>query len=141
MVITAEYKFPPRPRIDTGEKPIRPQRVEEVTPVVSLNHMARLWRRRRGRRYLGEEDEKFLSEMEKNLQTAVDQINENFQANNIDIHLSVARVRNKYVLDIYDCSDQRLCRLIGKKGVDLDDLPEFFRRLQEKVGVVLDTAV
>lgn len=141
MVITAEYKFPPRPRVDTGEKPIRLNKVEEVTPTVSLNHMARLWRRRRGRRYLGEEDEKFLSEMEKSLQSAVDQINENFQANSIDIHLSVARVRNKYVLDIYDCSDQRLCRLIGKKGVGLDEIPEFLHRLQEQVGVVMDTAV
>lgn len=137
MVITAEYKFPPRPRVDTGEEPIRPHRIEDITPVVSLNHMARLWKRRRGRSYLKEKE--FLSEAEENLQSVVDQVNENFQVNNMDIHLNVARIRNKYVLDIYDCSDQRLCRLIGKRGVSLEDLPEFLRRLQEKVGLVLNT--
>ncbi|MFO7760849.1 MAG: hypothetical protein ACQES8_08905 [Thermodesulfobacteriota bacterium] len=140
MVITAEYKFPPRPRIDSGGEPIRPHRLEDITPVVSLNYMARLWQRRRGRQYLGEEEE-LLSEAEKNLQLLVNQVNENFRANGIEVHLSVARFRNKYILDIYDCSDKRLCRLIGKKGVGLEDFPEFLRRLQEQVGIVLNTAV
>ncbi len=140
MVIGAEhFKFPPRPRVDTGEKPIQPHRVENITPVVSLNYMARLWKRRRGRRYMDEEE--LPSEAEKNLQSVINQVNENFREHKVDIHLSLARVRNKYVLDIYDCSDLRLCRLIGKKGITLENLPDFLRNLQENVGLVLDTAV
>jgi len=56
----------------------------------------------------------------------------------VPIHLGLVRVNDGYEIDIYDCSDNRVCKIIREDGVHLDDLSTLFRNLQEESGILID---
>ncbi|MEA3547511.1 MAG: hypothetical protein U9R66_07595 [Thermodesulfobacteriota bacterium] len=139
MVITDEFKFPRPPRIEPGVRDRGVDRIDGIIPVLPVKRYWRKWRKNKDRHHLKGVDDSLPDGAEKTLQILVDKVNENLQKHQVPIHLGLVRVHNGYEIDIYDCSDNRVCKIIREDAVHLEDLSTLFRNLQEESGILIDT--
>ena len=139
MVITAEYKFPPRPRIDTGEAPLKLREIPGISPVLPLRYIEKKYRQGTGFNYIEEVEESLPEGAEKTLQALIIEANQDFIARGVDIHLGLKKTDAEYELDIYDCTDGNVCKLVKDDAVHIEDLVSLVRNLQKESGILIDT--
>ncbi|MBC8318003.1 MAG: hypothetical protein H8E41_08855 [Desulfobulbaceae bacterium] len=140
MVITGEYKFPPRPRIDTGESPLKVSEIPGVSPTLPINFIRKQYRHGTGTGYLETVDDTLPEGAERALQFLILQANSDFASHGIDIHLGLVKSGEGYKLDIYDCTDGHVCNLIKDNIIHIEELPVLIRNLQQEAGILLDTS-
>ena len=139
MVITEEFKFPPilptppyRP--DKQLKAIIP--IGQVGPVTRLRYLRRELRKRKragsGKLILAS------PQVEKTFRMMIEQFNQGMETQGIQIYLVLVPEAAGYSIDVYDCTDKRLCRLVREVYIGDDELPEMIRNLQEKAGLLVD---
>ena len=141
MVITGEYKFPPRRRIDTGETPLKTWAIPGLSPTLPINYIQKQYRQGTGPGYLETVDETLSEGAERALQLLIVQANNDFASHGIDIHIGLVKSSAGYALDIYDCTDGFVCKLIQDNTIHIEDLPNLIRNLQQEAGILLDTNV
>ena len=139
MVITAEYKFPPRPRIDTGESPLKLEAISGLSPTLPLKYIEKRYQHGTGYNYIEEVEEALPEGAEKTLQALIFQANQNFLTHGVAIHLGLKKSQEGYELDIYDCTDGNICKLVKDDTVHIEDLALLVRNLQQEAGILLDT--
>ena len=139
MVITDEFKFPQPPRIEPGARGRGVDRIDGIISVLPVKRYWRKWRKNKDRHYLKGVDKSLPDGAEKTLQILVDNVNENLQKHQVPIHIALVRIDNGYEIDIYDCSDNRVCRIIRENEVHFEDLSTLFHQLQEESGILIDT--
>ncbi len=138
MVISDEIKFPRPIRIN----PYR--RAKKVDPIDGLSHVARIgafkreWQRDKNARRQ-QEQSLFPTSEEASIRRLVDQVNAHFETQQILIHLVLIKDQHGYALDLYDCSTNEQCSIIGDVVIDLNDLPVLLKNLQREAGILLDT--
>ena len=142
MVITGEYKFPPRIRLDTGEELLRLCRAAALTPAMAVNHYqkrqpASLTKGGR-KKETGSGEEVVL---ERTIRGYIEQVNEHLTALAIPLHLSLVRRDDGFELEIYDMANSAACHLIRDRELGLEELPAFILSLQEEVGLLVDRKV
>ena len=81
----------------------------------------------------------FSSPEEASVRRLVDQVNAHLEAQQILIHLVLIKDDHGYGLDLYDCSTNEQCSIIGDVVIDLNDLPVLLKNLQQEAGILLDT--
>jgi hypothetical protein len=138
MVISDEIKFPRPIRIDPyrAEKKVDP--IDGLTPVARIGAFAREWRRNREERRQREQDI-FSPTEETAVRRLVEQVNTHLETQKILIHLVLIKDERGYSLDIYDCTGNERCSIIGDVVIDLNDLPVLLKNLQQEAGILLDT--
>jgi len=138
MVISDEIKFPRPIRIDPyrSEKKVEP--IDGLTPVARIGAFAREWQRNREeRRQQGQA--LFPSTEETAVRRLVEQVNSHLENQKIFIHLVLIKDELGYSLDVYDCTGNEQCAIIGDVVIDLNDLPVLLKNLQQEAGILLDT--
>ena len=138
MVISDELKFPRPIRIDPyrTEKKVAP--IEGLAPVARIGAFRRDWQRDREKRR-GEGQAPFFSPEEGSVRRLVQQVNAHLEGQQIPIHLVLIKDEHGYTLDVYDCTGNEQCAIIGDVEIDLNDLPVLLKNLQEEAGLLLDT--
>ncbi len=135
MVISDEFKFP-RP-LDWAKfsDPHRVKEIYGISPVMPITHLQRRWDKKPEEEgaEAGEEDQVGMA-----LQQLVDQVNGRFESHGVEMHLSLLRKEEGYALEIYDCTDLEVCRIIKDEVVDISALPLLLKNLQEGVGLLVD---
>jgi len=140
MVITTEYRDPPRRRIDTGEAPLKIREIPGLSPIIPINYFQKQYRHGTGvASYLETGDEILPARAERSLQLLIIQANNDFSSHGVDIHLVLVKSREDYELDIYDCTDGHVCKLIKDDTIHIEKLPGLIRNLQQKAGILMDT--
>ena len=139
MVITGEYKFPPRPRVDTGESALKTGEILGVSATLPLNYIQKQYRHGTGASYLESVDETLPEGAERTLQLLIFQANQDFASHDIAIHLGLVKSSEGYRLDIYDCTDSHVCKLVKDNTIHIEELPKLIRNLQQEAGILLDT--
>jgi hypothetical protein len=139
MVITGEYRDPPRRRIDTGEAPLKLREIAGISPTMPLNYIQKQYRHGTGASYLESVDETLPEGAERALQLLILQTNQDFISHDIAIHLGLVKSSEGYQLDIYDCTDGHVCKLVKDKTIHIEELPKLIRNLQQEAGILLDT--
>lgn len=140
MVITDEFKFPEPPaRAKPRGKARGVERIDAIPPVLPVKRYWRKWQKSKDRQFVDRVDESLPDGVEKSLQISIDKVNSNLRKHDVPIHLALVRRNGAYELDVYDCSDRRICRLIRDHEVHLDDLMGLLRNLQEEAGILVDT--
>ncbi|OGQ98563.1 MAG: hypothetical protein A2505_01800 [Deltaproteobacteria bacterium RIFOXYD12_FULL_55_16] len=138
MVISDEIKFPRPIRIDPyrTEKKVDP--VNGLAPVARIGAFTRDWQRDRdGRRQQGQT---LLSATEETaVRRLVAQVNLHLEKQKILIHLVLIKDEHGYSLDVYDCTGNEQCAIIGDVVIDLNDLPVLLKNLQQEAGILLNT--
>lgn len=139
MVITEEFKFPPILPVP----PYRPDRqLEAIIPVGQVGPVARL-------RYLRRELRKkeragsgksipASPRVEKAFRMLIEQLNQDMETQGIQIYLVLVPETAGYSIDVYDCTDKMLCRLVREVYIGVKELPDMIRNLQEKAGILVD---
>ncbi|OGQ87957.1 MAG: hypothetical protein A2512_10070 [Deltaproteobacteria bacterium RIFOXYD12_FULL_56_24] len=138
MVISDEIKFPRPARIGPYrlEKKVEP--IDGLAPVARIGAFKRDWQRDREGRHRQEQDFLFSSE-ESSVRRLVEQVNTHLNNQKILLHLVLTKDERGYFLDVYDCSGNEQCSIIGDVNIDLNDLPALLRNLQQESGILLDT--
>jgi len=138
MVISDEIKFPRPIRIDPyrSEKKVDP--IDGLTPVARIGAFTREWQRNREERRQ-KEQALFPSTEEPAVRRLVAQVNTDLEKQKIPLHLVLIKDERGYSLDVYDCTGNEQCSIIGDVIIDLNDLPALLKNLQQEAGILLDT--
>lgn len=146
MVISDEIKFPGPPVVEGKAKKRQVEEIDTIPPISPIKPDQRRWRKnqdewvKRGDRVLIKGVSGTLpGRVAKTLSLLIEQVNRNFHAGNVDIHLALVKNENGYELDIHDCSNGQVCRLVRETEIHLDDLPKLLRNLQTESGILIDT--
>lgn len=75
---------------------------------------------------------------ERSIQQMVNQANEDLAANGLPLRLVLAKNDEGYSLDIYDCSDETLCRLAQEVPLDLNHLLTTLDNIQHETGIIVN---
>lgn len=139
MVISEEIKFPrPTIRSDPYRKEKKVDPIDGLSPVARVGAFTREWQRNREERRQ-QEQALFPSTEESGVRRLVEQVNTHLKNRKILIHLVLIKDEHGYSLDVYDCSGNEQCSIIGDAVIDLNDLPALLRNLQQEAGILLDT--
>lgn len=138
MVISDEIKFPRPARIGSYRLGKKVEPIDGLAPVARIGAFKRDWQRDREGRHRQEQDFLFSSE-ESSVRQLVEQVNTHLNNQKILLHLVLTKDERGYFLDVYDCSGNEQCSIIGDVNIDLNDLPALLRNLQQESGILLDT--
>lgn len=138
MVISEEIKFPRPIRIDPYRKEKKVDPIDGLSPVARIGAFTREWQRNREERRQ-QEQALFSSTEESGVRRLVEQVNAHLKNQKILIHLVLIKDEHGYSLDVYDCSGNEQCSIIGDAVIDLNDLPALLKNLQQEAGILLDT--
>ncbi len=135
MVITDEFKFP-RPLDWSKFSDLRQvKEVYGISAVLPIKHIQqRRWYKTNEERPAEEQSE----EVGLALQHMVDQVNASLEAHDVKIHIALIRRDGGYALEIYDCTDLEVCRIIKDAEVNISELPILLKNLQEGAGLLVD---
>ncbi|MHB1015631.1 MAG: hypothetical protein ACYC2W_10185 [Desulfurivibrionaceae bacterium] len=138
MVISDEIKFPRPIRINPYRTAKKVDPIDGLTQIARIGAFKREWQRDKDSRRQ-QEQALFSSPEEASVRRLVDQVNAHLEAQQILIHLVLIKDDHGYGLDLYDCSTNEQCSIIGDVVIDLNDLPVLLKNLQQEAGILLDT--
>lgn len=137
MVISDEIKFPRPIRVDPYRKEKKVDPIDGLASVARIGAFKRDWQRNRGERR--QQEQAFSSPEEASVRRLVQQVNTHLEHREIPLHLVLIKNMHGYALDLYDCTDETQCAIIGDVVIDLNDLPALLKNLQQEAGILLDT--
>ena len=137
MVISEEIKFPRPIRIDPYRRGKKVEPIDNLSAVARIGAFTRDWQRNREDRRNQSLDPPTPEEA--SVRHLVQQVNTHLENQNILIHLVLIKNQNGYSLDVYDCTGNEQCAIIGDVAIDLNDLPMLLKNLQQEAGILLDT--
>lgn len=112
-------------------------------PIASLLALGRLILRREWEQEKREEHPKNSANpalpTERSIQLLMEKVNEHMAARGIPLRLVLARDDQDYSVDIYDCSDKEMCRIVQDILLNLEELPTLLANLQQESGILVDT--
>jgi hypothetical protein len=122
-------------------KPIRPDifppvPIGRVRPVDRLV-LRREWERRR-EGGIAENVRQSTPLAEKSIQQMVTHANADLVANGLPLRLVLSKKDNRYLLDIYDCSDDEACRLEQEIPLDLSKLSTILDNIEHESGIIVN---
>lgn len=123
----------PKPRKKEVSPPPPIGRVRPVDRLV----LRREWERRREHARREEVQPRPLL-AERSIREMVGRANEDLAANGLPLRLVLARNNEGYCLDIYDCSDDAVCRLSQEVHLDLNELLTILDNLQHETGLIVN---
>lgn len=137
MVISDEIKFPRPIRIDPyrTEKKVDP--IDGLTPIARIGAFTREWQRNKEGRH--QQRQALPPTEETSVRRLVEQVNTHFENQRIPIHLVLMKDEQGYSIEVYDCTGNERCSIIGDVVIDLNDLPILLKNLQQEAGILLDT--
>jgi len=119
---------------------------EDIEPVFSIEAAEKV---RRFKRVMARkrpspraEDYRFPLDDEtgRTVREMVSRVNRDLAKSGIAIHLLLARDENGFYIDVYDCSGESSCEVIGDIVIGPEDLPGLLRKLQTETGFLVDGA-
>ena len=141
MVISDEVKFPPHIHVDpfkAGEEVVP---TEMVAPLKRIGDFQKEWSRSRQESGKREKRERIieLPGGPKRVTELVDRVNKNLADHGILLHLVLIKDDDGFTLDVYDCTDEKVCTVIRDFVIDVDELPKLARKLEKEIGLLVDT--
>ena len=77
--------------------------------------------------------------MERDLRHVLTRVNADLAANGLPLHLVIAKNETGYAVDVYDCSDNEVCRLTHDVPLKFEDLTITLDNLQNETGIIINT--
>ena len=77
--------------------------------------------------------------MERDLRHVLTRVNADLTANGLPLHLVIAKNEAGYAVDVYDCSDNEVCRLTHDVPLKFEDLTITLDNLQNETGIIINT--
>jgi hypothetical protein len=133
-----EIKDPsPAPQISSPKQKI-PEEVLAVAPMVRIKQYAdrKILRKQRS---AAEQAPAPAPNEEKFLRLLIEEANDSLDRLEIALHLVLIIEEGDYLLEIYDCTQQQVCRVVKELEITPAELPELLRKLQLAAGLMVDT--
>lgn len=139
-MVVYEIKDPAAVITTSYPKPLR----TDISPALGVQHLKEIGklvvRRERGKdggqgRRMVPLDQASVREICR----LVEQINQQLAKHGTKIHLVLVADDEGFAIDLYDCSDNNVCRVIHDISIGIGELPLLLSRLTQKVGIMVDT--
>lgn len=141
MVISDELKFPKTIPVDPFKTEKKIKSVDNIPPVEKIGDFRRRWQKNQERKS-NEKGKKHLTEQEsKTVRTMVEQVNKDLTSHNVLIHLVLTHDDDGFSLDVYDCTDNHVCKIVKDIVINVEDLPVLIRNLQQEAGLLIDAVL
>lgn len=124
---------PPLQPEPTGEQPLQ---VDGIRPVVRIRHYEGGHRKPEGGK--GRRAGSLSGLAGKGLRRLVDRLNGELLRHNVPIHLVLMAAEEGLLLEVYDCTDQQVCRSIHDLEIRAAELPFLLGKLQKEAGLMVD---
>ena len=114
----------------------RVQKLYGISPLLAINQFAgreQDWQTPKKR-----DKPKSRNQLHRSLAIMIEQTNSNLQLLGLKIHISLVQHQGGFGLDIYDCTGDQLCSIIGEEEVSMAELPTLLKNLQEHAGLLID---
>ena len=141
MVISDEVKFPKSIAVDSFKTEPKVKNVDNTPPVEKIGNFRRNWQKNRERKNSEKEKKYLTAEETKTVRTMVEQVNKDLADHKILIHLVLIGDDDGFSLDVYDCTDNFVCKIVKDIVINLDDLPILIRNLQQEAGLIVDAVL
>jgi hypothetical protein len=132
-----EIKNPQPPGRPESPHQESPSPVNGVRPVIRIRHYT--GRRRRPGSWKRSPPAAAPTAEEKKLGHQIAQTNEKLEKHQVPIRLVLIAADEGFFLEVYDCTDQQVCRAVRDLEIDAAQLPFFLTKLQQEVGLMIDT--
>ncbi len=141
MVISDEMKFPPPVRVEPYKGGEELEVVEGVAPLKRIGDFQQAWGRAREEagRQARQKKGADLPGGPQQVKELVEQVNRRLTDQGILLHLVLVRDEEGYTLDVYDCTDNEVCTVIRDFIVHVDELPLLAYKLENRIGLLVDT--
>jgi len=128
---------PPPPKTPDPETDILP--TLPITSLLGIGELAlrREWEQGKTGAPQGRPPKSPLLE-ERTIHRLMDQVNEHLMARGLPMRLVLAKGKENYSIDIYDCSGADMCLLVRDIPLNLEELPTLLANLQQESGILLD---
>lgn len=116
---------------------IQPAAPAGMTRPVDMAALRQIWTRQRPGVY----EEKIpptVPALEKDLRRVLSRVNEDLAVSGLPLHLVIARSETGYAVDVYDCSDNEVCRLTYDVPLKREELTTVLENLQHETGIIID---
>ena len=141
MVISDELKFPKTTPVDPFKTETKVKNIDNIPPVEKIGNFRRQWKKNPERKS-NEKGKKLLTEEEsKTVRSMVEQVNKDLTNHNVLIHLVLTQDDDGFSLDVYDCTDNYVCKVVKDIIINVNDLPVLIRNLQQEAGLLVDTVL
>lgn len=138
-MVVYEVKNPQPAPVYTGKPDERKaEPVDALSPPARIGRFRKVWRRYRQRATSRRKKVLLSPAAERDVRSLIDTVNSHLDRNNIQIHLVLMQDEKGYALDVYDCTDNQVCRIVRDIVIDLDELPVLLGNLQEETGLLVD---
>lgn len=141
-MVVYEIKDPATVVTTSRPKPLRP----DLSPAVAVpSDIGKTFmRREQGKEKEGRQNRRMVPLDQASVREIcrlVDQINQQMEDQRTMIHLVLVADDEGFAIDLYDCSDSNVSRIIQDISVGINDLPILLSRLIRKKGIMLDTVL
>ena len=80
-----------------------------------------------------------LSSVEiRDVKRLAEEVNLRLEKSGAGIHLALIQEDDGFVLDVYDCSGEKMCKLVHDATIRVDELQSLFEKLQSESGIIFD---
>lgn len=138
MVINDELKFPQIPRTE----PFAPERkidaIDQAAAIERIGNFKKRWENNPERQTFYGSRKRLTAENRKTVQTLVRRVNEDLASQSILIHLLLVQDEEGFYIDVYDCTDQKVCKIINDFAISVEELPLLVRNLLQERGLLVD---
>ena len=104
---------------------------------VAMAALRQIWTRQRPGVY-EENIPSAVPALEKDLRRVLSRVNEDLAGSGLPLHLVIARRETGYAVDVYDCSDNEVCRLTYDVPLKREELTTVLENLQHETGIIID---
>jgi len=91
-----------------------------------------------GRREQGRKAVKLSAAGVRDVKRLAEEVNQHLEKSGAGIHLLLIQEEDGFVLDVYDCSDGHVCKVIHDMIVPVDELQNLYEKLQSESGIIFD---
>lgn len=140
MVISDEIKFPRPVHIDPYRKERKVEATEGITPIARIGAFTQKWNREREGGESPRQPRRHLTPTEESeIRHLLGQANAGLEQRHILLRLVLTKDETGYGMDVYDCTNDTICQVVGDLVISVDDLPALLRNLEEQSGLLIDT--
>ena len=138
MVISDEIKFPKTTKIDPFKTEQKVKNIDNISAIEKVGDFRRRWTKNKQQQKTPKRGKNLTGGEQKSVREMIAKVNDDLDKQNVLIHLILVKDDEGFSIDVYDCTDNHVCKVIKDININVEDLPLLIRNLELESGLLID---